>query len=108
MQRRHHRRVLILVCFEDAGDGIDARPVSRVDFVRKLTAGLFITLDGVIEAPEKCNPPGRGRHRQAPIRRSHRPGAAQAPRIQAPQQWRRRAPLRSGPVAATAGDPHRP
>jgi hypothetical protein len=25
--------------------------------MRKITAGLFITLDGVIEAPEKWNPP---------------------------------------------------
>jgi hypothetical protein len=25
--------------------------------VRKITAGLFITLDGVVEAPEKWNPP---------------------------------------------------
>ena len=25
--------------------------------MRKITAGLFITLDGVVEAPEKWNPP---------------------------------------------------
>ena len=151
--------------------------------MRKITAGLFITLDGVIEAPEKWNPPyyndemtqvvmgqmadadtqlyGRrsyelfrtvftspsapphaemmtnapkivvsttlehpdwgptlissgvaagltklkqqpgknistGRHRQAPVRGSHQPGAAQAPRIQATEQRRPRLPVSAG------------
>ena len=118
----------------------------------KITAGLLITLDGVIEAPEKWNPPydndemtqvvmeqmadadtqlyGRrtyesfrtvftgpsapprasllvhpvhGRHRQAPVRGRHRPGAAHAPRIQATQQRCRRAPLRPRHLATRPG-----